>query len=86
VKLPAFVMDSFTDPGDVVFEPFCGSGTSLLAAQRTGRRACAMEISAEYVDLAIARWRHNHPEEAVTLDGDGRSYDEIAKERANGTP
>lgn len=84
VRLPAFVIESFTDEGEVVLEPFCGSGTTLLACQRTGRRGRAMEIGGEYVDLAIARWRQNHPDEPVTLADDGRSYDEIAAERAGG--
>ncbi|MFC6499619.1 DNA methyltransferase [Gemmobacter lanyuensis] len=35
------VLEAFTDLGDLVFEPFCGSGTQLIAAERTGRRCCA---------------------------------------------
>lgn len=84
VKLPQFVIESFTDAGQVVFEPFNGSGTSILAGQRTGRRVRAMELAGEYVDLAIARWRLLHPDVPVTLADDGRSYDEIAAERADG--
>jgi DNA modification methylase len=82
VKLPAFAMETFSQPGDVVFEPFCGSGTTLLAGQRTGRRVRAIELAPAYVDLAIARWRQNHPDLPVTLDGDGRDYDTVALERA----
>ena len=52
VGLPAFVMDAYTDPGEAVFEPFGGSGTSLLAAQQTGRRGFALEIAPAYVDVA----------------------------------
>jgi len=84
VRLPAFAMESYTDEGEVVLEPFSGSGTALLAGQRTSRRVRAMEIGGEYVDLAIARWRQNHPDIPVTLEGDGRAYDEIAAERADG--
>ncbi len=84
VKLPEFVMNSYTDPGECVLEPFNGSGTSIIAAQRAGRVSRAMEMAPEYVDLAIARWSMLHPEIPVTLDGDGRTYDQIAKERADG--
>jgi DNA modification methylase len=81
VKLPAFLMETYANAGDVVFEPFCGSGTTLLAGQRTGRHVRAIELAPAYVDLAIARWRQNHPDIAVTLDGDGRDYDAVAAER-----
>ena len=84
VKLPEFVIESFTDAGQVVLEPFSGSGTTLLACQRAGRRGRAMDIGAEYVDLAIARWHLLHPDIPVTLEGDGRTYAAIAEERANG--
>lgn len=43
------VLEAFTDPGDPVFEPFCGSGTQLIAAERTGRRCCAVELDPVYV-------------------------------------
>jgi DNA modification methylase len=84
VKLPAFAMETFSQLDDVVFEPFAGSGTTILAGQRTGRRVRAIELAPAYVDLAIARWRQNHPELPVTLDGDGRDYDAIAAERTAG--
>ena len=74
-------MRAFTDEGDVVFEPFAGSGTTILAGQRTGRLVRAIELAPAYVDLAIARWRQNHPSLPVTLDGDGRDYDAVAAER-----
>jgi DNA modification methylase len=82
VALPEFLMRTYTDEGDVVFEPFSGSGTTILAGARTGRRVAAIELAPAYVDLAIARWRLLHPDLPVTLDGDGRDYDTIAAERA----
>ncbi len=81
VALPEHVMSAFSDPGDVVFEPFNGSGTSLLAAERTGRRCRAVEIAPEYVDVAIRRFRQNHPDIAVTLAATGQSFDEVAAHR-----
>jgi hypothetical protein len=55
-----------------VFEPFCGSGTTMLAAQRTGRVARATEIAPEYVDVAIKRFQQNFPEVPVHLEATGR--------------
>jgi len=46
-----------TVPGEVVYEPFCGSGTAIIAAEMTGRRCYAIEISAPYCDVAIERWQ-----------------------------
>jgi DNA modification methylase len=82
VALPEFLMRAYTDAGEVVFEPFAGSGTTILAGQRTGRRVHAIELAPQYVDLAIARWRMLHPDLPVTLAGDGREYDTVAAERA----
>jgi len=81
VALPEHVMQAFSIAGDIVFEPFNGSGTSLLAAERTGRRCRAVEIAPEYVDVALSRFRHHHPDVAVTLSTTGQSFDEVASAR-----
>ena len=81
VALPEFVIEAFTDEGDVVFEPFCGSGSTMLAAQRSGRICRSVEIAPEYVDVAIRRFRQHHPEVAVTLLATGQTFDEIVAER-----
>ena len=81
VALPEFLMRAYTDTDEVVFEPFAGSGTTLLAGQRSGRRVRAIELAPAYVDLAIARWRLLHPDLPVTLAEDGRDYDTIAAVR-----
>ncbi len=57
VALPEFVIEAYTDPGDLVFEPFGGSGTTMLAAERTGRICRTVEIAPEYVDVAVRRWQ-----------------------------
>jgi DNA modification methylase len=85
VALPEFLMRAYTDEGDAVFEPFGGSGTTILAGQRTGRRVRAIELAPAYVDLAIARWRMLHPDLPVTLADDGRDYDAVAAARAEAT-
>ena len=81
VALPEFVIESYTDRGDIVFEPFGGSGTTLLAAQRTGRSCRAVEIAPEYVDVAVKRFRQNHPNVAITLAATGQSFDVVAADR-----
>jgi DNA modification methylase len=81
VALPEFLLEAFTDPGEIVFEPFGGSGTTLLAAQRTGRIARAVEIAPEYVDVAIKRFQQNFPDVPVTLLATGQTFAAIAAER-----
>jgi DNA modification methylase len=81
VELFTRPMKKHTKPGDIVFEPFSGSGTQLIAAERTGRLCRAIEISPPFVDVAILRWQKATGQDA-TLDGDGRTFTEIEAERA----
>ena len=81
VALPEHILLAFSNEDDVVFEPFNGSGTSLLAAQRTQRRCRAVEIAPAYVDVAIKRFQQNYPGVPVTLQGTGRSFADVAAER-----
>jgi DNA modification methylase len=80
VELFTRPMKKHTKPGDIVFEPFSGSGTQLIAAERTGRICRAIEISPPFVDVAINRWQKATGLEA-TLKDDGRTFAEIATER-----
>ena len=82
VGLPAFVMRTYTDEGDRVFEPFGGSGTTMMAAERTGRVCHAVEIAPEYVDVALIRFRQNFPEVPITLVATGQTFEAVADERA----
>ena len=82
VALPQFVIEAYSSEGEIVFEPFCGSGTTILAAQRTGRIARAVEIAPEYVDVAIRRFRQTFPEVPVRLQASGESFDAVAAARA----
>ena len=81
VALPEHILETYTDAGDMVFEPFCGSGTTLLAAQRTGRVVRATEIAPEYVDVTIKRFQQNFPEVSVTLVATGQTFDAVAQDR-----
>jgi DNA modification methylase len=67
-------------PGDRIYDPFLGSGTTLIAAEQTGRRALAMEWDPIYVDLTIRRWQRFTGQRAV-LDRDGRDFEAIERER-----
>lgn len=85
VKPVALVADAILDVTrrkDVVLDPFGGSGTTLVAAERTGRRARLIEIDARYCDAIICRWQHETGKRA-TLARDGRLFDDIALERAS---
>ncbi len=81
VALPEFILEAYTDTGEVVFDPFGGSGTTMLAAQRTGRIARSVEIAPEYVDVAIKRFQQNFPGVPVTLVATGQTFAEVGDER-----
>ena len=66
--------------GDVVYEPFAGSGTTIIAAETVGRRCYAMELSPAYVDLIVRRWQ-DFTGKSATLQGDGRDFAAIEDER-----
>src|SRR5437660_6112563 len=65
--------------GDLVLDPFCGSGTILIAAERTGRKARALEIDPAYVDVAIRRWEALTGKSATLITGE--TFEEIAEQR-----
>jgi hypothetical protein len=66
--------------GELVYEPFLGSGTTLAAAELTERVCLGIELDPKYVDVAIQRWQTLAGKKA-TLDGDGRTFEEISEER-----
>lgn len=68
-------------PGDAICEPLGGSGTTIIAAELTGRRCLALEIDPRYVDVMFLRWRQMTGHTAV-LDGDARSFAQIGAARA----
>jgi DNA modification methylase len=84
VKPVALVADAMKDcsrRGDVVLDSFGGSGTTILAAERVGRRAYTLELEPRFVDVAIKRWQTFSRKDAVHAET-GSSFDETADKRA----
>jgi DNA modification methylase len=84
VKPVALVADAMRDcsrRGDIVLDPFLGSGTTILAAERVGRRGYGVEIDPLYVDAAIRRWQDFTRRDAV-LKATGQTFDEMAAARS----
>lgn len=79
-KWPAECMkrpiENNSSPGQAVYEPFSGSGTTIIAGEMTGRHIYAIELSPAYVDVAVKRWQDFTGQKA-TLAGDGRTFDEL---------
>jgi DNA modification methylase len=76
-------IENNSSPGQAVYDPFCGSGTTIIAAEITGRCCHAIEIDPAYVDVAIRRWQNFTGQEAV-LTKDGRSFAATATQRESG--
>jgi len=74
-------IENNSSPGQAVYEPFSGSGTTIIAGEMTARVVHAIEIAPAYVDVAVKRWQ-NFTGQQATLDGAGRSFDQIAAERS----
>lgn len=86
VKNLTMVADAIRDVtqrGDFVLDPFCGSGTTIMAAERTGRRARCIELGPKYVDVAIRRWEKATGRAAVHVET-GLTFAELFALRADG--
>jgi DNA modification methylase len=84
VKPVAMVCDAIKDctrRDDTVLDTFIGSGTTILAAERVGRRAVGVEIEPRFVDLAIRRWQQMTGRDAIHVE-DGRTFLDLTSERA----
>jgi DNA modification methylase len=77
VALVADAMKDCTRRGDVVLDIFCGSGTTVLAAERVGRRAYALELEPQFVDVAIRRWQAFTRKDAIHAES-GLTFDDLA--------
>jgi DNA modification methylase len=88
VKPTAMMADAIRDVtkrGAVVLDPFAGSGTTLIAAEKTGRIACAIEYDPHYCDVTVRRWQA-YTGKTATLEGGTFSFEDIEAERSSATP
>ena len=84
-KNPAMIVDAIRDcsnPGDLILDPFCGSGSTAVAAHLAGRRCATIEIDPTYMDAALKRLAKVTGETPVHADG--RTFEEVAADRAGG--
>lgn len=84
VKPIALVVDAIRDcsrRGDIILDPFMGSGTTILAAERVGRLAYGLELDPLYVDAAVRRWQSFTKADAI-LNGSRTTFDDVADNRA----
>lgn len=84
-KPVALVADAILDAserGEIVLDPFLGSGTTVIAAEKTGRRGYGIELDPRYVDTAIRRWQRLTGEQAVHATT-GQPFDALARERSH---
>ncbi len=80
VKPVAMVADAIKDCSSrdgIVLDPFGGSGTTLIAAEQTGRQARLIEIDPHYCDVIVRRWQKLTGQNAV-LESTGQTFDELA--------
>jgi DNA modification methylase len=80
VKLIADALLDCSAPGDIVLDSFLGSGSTLLAAERTGRLCCGLELEPAYVDVAVRRWQRHTGGEAIHA-GTGAKFNAVSIER-----
>ena len=83
VKPVAMIADALRDVtkrGDVVLDTFSGSGSTLMAAEETGRICCSVELDPLYVDVAIRRWQNATGKDAVLLET-GEPFNALAQWR-----
>lgn len=69
-----------TKAGELVYDPFLGSGTTLAATELTERVCCGLELDPKYADVVVERWQIQSGRKA-TLESDGRTFDAIAQDR-----
>ena len=79
VDLVSEMLTAFSDPDDLVFEPFCGSGTQLISAQKNGRSCYGMELAPEYVDVCVKRWQA-FTGQTATLEATGQGFSVVSNE------
>jgi len=72
-------IENNSSPGQAVYEPFSGSGTTIIAAEMTGRACLAMDIMPAFIDMAVLRWQ-NFTGKQATREHDGAAFDDVSRE------
>jgi DNA modification methylase len=72
-------IENNSSPGQAIYEPFSGSGTTIIASEMTGRCCYAVELNPAYVDIAVTRWQNFTGKQAVHESG--KTFDEMKAER-----
>lgn len=85
VALVADAIRDVSNRNDLVLDAFCGSGTTIIAAAKTGRRARTIELDPRYVDTAIKRWEKWSGQQALHI-ASGLTFADLAKERSSSSP
>ncbi len=80
LKAWSWLVENFSDGGDLLFDPFSGCGTTIIAAQNLNRTCYGLEISPAYCDVILKRFM-NITDKSVTLSDDGRAFNQIAAVR-----
>lgn len=82
VKPVAMVADAILDStkrDEIILDPFAGSGSTLIACEKTGRKARCMELEPKYCDVIIRRWQALTGQNAIHAET-GKTFNQIAKE------
>jgi DNA modification methylase len=88
VKPVALIADAIKDASkrsNVVLDPFCGSGSTLIATEKTGRRGYGIEIDPQYVNTTIRRWQC-YTGKSARLDGSNATFEDLAEQRSASLP
>lgn len=81
VALAEQVIDAYSVAGDAIYEPFSGSGTTIIAAEKLGRSCYALELDPVYVDVAVLRWEHFTGKKAKLAEN-GETFEQTKKRRS----
>lgn len=73
IEMWSFAITNHSKRDALLYEPFSGSGTTIIACEQTGRRCYAMELSPHYVDVAVRRWQLLTGQTAI-LEGTGKPF------------
>lgn len=80
VEFPETYIEAMTDAGQNVIEPFCGSGSTLIACEKTNRKCYGMELDEHYCDIIVERWQKYTGKKAI-LESTGETYECLAQEK-----